>query len=148
MFLAEINRKLDLHTRLLARLLRHVGTSHMALSADVQKLIDTVAQNRNFAQSADQALGVMELMIKNLKDQISGLQPGQPIDADDLAAIQKATADLSDTNTQLQAAVPSNINTGGVDGDGNPVTPGTVSPEPGTSPGDVASPTPSPDKSA
>lgn len=121
--LAEINRKLDLHTRLLARLLNHVGKNHMALSKEVQDLVDQVTANRNFAQSADQALGVMELQIKNLTDQLGSLQAGQSMNDEDVAAIKKAAQDLADTNTALQQAVPANVNSGGLDGDGKPVTP-------------------------
>jgi hypothetical protein len=127
----EINRKLDLHTRLLARLLCLTGDTSMALSADVQKLIDGVAQNRNLALANGQALQIQEKQIADLKAQLAGIQPGQPIDAEDLTAIQKAVTDLADTNTQLQSAVPANVNTGGVDANGNPVTPGTPSQDPG-----------------
>lgn len=136
MSIAEINRKLDLHTRLLARLLSHEGMHSMALSADVQRLVDQVAANRNFAQSADQALGIMEQQIKNLTDQLGSVQAGVALNADDVAAIKKAAQDLSDTNTALQAAVPANVNSGGVDADGKPVQSGTQ-PQPDTPPAPV-----------
>lgn len=114
----------------------------MALSADVQRLIDDVTANRNLAQSTNQAFGVLEQQIKNLQDQVSGLQAGQTVNADDVAAIKKAADDLEATNTALQAATPANINTGGVDANGNPVTPAQPA-QPGPnapgnpSPGDV-----------
>lgn len=96
----------------------------MALSKNVQDLVDQVTANRNFAQSADQALGIMEQQIKNLTDQLGSVQPGQTMSEDDVAAIKKAAQDLADTNTALQQAVPANVNSPGVDGNGNPVTSG------------------------
>lgn len=81
----------------------------MALSADVQKLVDAVAANTSAVKSATDALALEGTQIADLKAQIAALQVGVPIDAEDLAAIQKAVADLSATNTALQTAVPANV---------------------------------------
>lgn len=78
----------------------------MGLQADVQKLIDEVAANSSLAQASNQALQIQSKQITDLQTQIGTLQAGAPIDAEDLAAIQKAVSDLAETNTALQTAVP------------------------------------------
>jgi len=80
----------------------------MALDAQVQRLVDAVAANTNAVKSAQDALALEANQIADLKAQIAAIQPGQAIDAEDLAAITKAADDLQATNTALQAAVPQN----------------------------------------
>ena len=83
----------------------------MALSPEVQKLIDNVAANTSAVQSAIAGLKVEQTQIADLQTQITALQPGQPIDAEDLAAITKAADDLGATNAALQVAVPAKVTT-------------------------------------
>lgn len=95
----------------------------MALQADVQKLVDAVAANTDAVASAVAGLkaeqtqiAAQATQIKDLQDQLAALTPGQPIDSEDLAAIQKTVTDLAannatlgETNTSLQTAVPTNV---------------------------------------
>jgi hypothetical protein len=108
MTIAEINRKLDLHTRLLARLLYN-GDAVMALRQEVQNLIDEVTRTRNIDQSINLALQGQEKLIKDLRDQMASLQAGSTIDAENLEGIKKAAADLAEANAALQQAVPANV---------------------------------------
>jgi hypothetical protein len=111
MFNAEINRKLDLITRLLVRLLHLVeneGEYLMALQPEVQALVDQVTANTNSAQAAQAALKAEADQITALQAQIAGISPGAPIDAEDLQAIKDATAQLQQTNAAMQTAVPAN----------------------------------------
>jgi hypothetical protein len=80
----------------------------MAIQADVQKLIDEVAQNKDLVTSVAQALQVQGKQIDDLKTQITGLQAGQVLTVDDLTAIQGAVTQLGETNTALQTATPAN----------------------------------------
>jgi hypothetical protein len=81
----------------------------MALDQNVQTLIDEVANNSNLVASAIAGLKVESDQITALQAQIAAIPPSQPIDAEDLAALQKAVGDLKDTNAQLQTAVPASI---------------------------------------
>ena len=80
----------------------------MALQADVQKLVDEVAANSSLVKSVEAASGVLSTQITDLKNQVSALQAGQVLTAEDLTAIQASVATLGETNTELQAAVPAN----------------------------------------
>ena len=80
----------------------------MALQADVQKLVDEVKQNTDLVTSVNQALQTQGKQIDDLKTQISGFQAGQVLTVEDLNAIQGAVAQLGETNTELQTAVPAN----------------------------------------
>ena len=81
----------------------------MSLTPQVQTLVDEVTANTNAVQAALAGLAAEATQITALQAQIAALQPGQPIDAEDLAAITKAVADLGSTNTALTTAVPANV---------------------------------------
>jgi len=111
MFNAEVNRKLDLLIRLVARVLALTEDEReelMALQPEVQDLVDKVAANSNAVQAATQALQAEAKQIADLQAQIAGITPGAPIDAEDLQAIKDAASKLADTNSALQTAVPQN----------------------------------------
>lgn len=94
----------------------------MAIQADVQKLVDEVAQNKDLVTSVAQALQVQGKQIDDLNTQVKGFQAGQVLTVDDLTAIQAAATQLGETNTALQTAVPANT-------PGQPSVP-PVTPEP------------------
>jgi len=83
----------------------------MALQADVQALVDAVTANTNAVQAAIAGLQAEAKQIADLQAQLAAIVPGQPVDAEDLASIQKAVTDLGATNTALQTAVPANVPT-------------------------------------
>jgi hypothetical protein len=78
----------------------------MALDARVQKLIDEVAETRGLKDSVAKGFDLLSKQIADLKDQLASIVPGQPVDAENAAAIQKAVDDLDATNTALQDAIP------------------------------------------
>lgn len=80
----------------------------MALQADVQRMIDAVTANTSAVKAAEAGLQAQGKQIDDLKGQIAGLQAGQVITPDDLQALRAATDQLSQTNTELQTAVPAN----------------------------------------
>jgi len=73
---------------------------------NVQELINQVANNSSLVASVIAGLKVESDQITALQAQIAGMTPGQPVDAEDLAAIQKAVTDLQATNTALGQAIP------------------------------------------
>jgi hypothetical protein len=99
--------------RRIIRAIRNQRKLLMSLQADVQKLVDDVAANKNLAQSAIAALQLNGSQIADLKAQVaalgSQLASGKPVDDEDLAAIHQAVQDMADTNAALQTAVPANM---------------------------------------
>lgn len=81
----------------------------MALSPQVQALVDDVTANTDAVNAALAGLAAEAKQISDLQAQIAAIQPGQPIDADDLAAITAAASQLGQTNTALTAAIPANV---------------------------------------
>lgn len=81
----------------------------MSLQPAVQDLIDKVTANTNAVQAAVAGLAAEAKQISDLQAQIAALQPGQPVDAEDLAAITAAAAQLGETNAALATAVPANV---------------------------------------
>ena len=84
---------------------------HM-LDPVVQKMVDDIAANANLAQAALDALKAESAQIATLTQQVADLQSqlasGTPISAENLTALQGALAQLDETNTKLQPAVPAN----------------------------------------
>ena len=78
----------------------------MALQASVQKLIDEVAETRDLKDSIKAGFDLLSKQIDDLKTQLGSVVPGQAIDAENAAAIQKAVDDLDATNEALKTAVP------------------------------------------
>lgn len=79
----------------------------MALNANVQKLIDDVAKNADLSKSILAAQDLQNKQIADLKSQIASIQPGQPVDDENLAAINATVATIEQTNAALATAVPS-----------------------------------------
>lgn len=97
----------------------------MALNDKVQKLLDEVEQTKGLKDAVVKGFEVQTGLIKQLQDELARIVPGQPIDAENLAAITKAADDLDAANEQLKVVVPANTPTGG------DVTPASdVKPEP------------------
>lgn len=103
----ELGEKFDHLIRLLEQP-NHLKGMIMALQADVQHLVDQVAANTSAVAAAASALEVEAKQIADLQAQLAAIIPGDPIDAEDLAAIKTAADQLQQTNIQLQAAVPAN----------------------------------------
>lgn len=94
----------------------------MALQADVQSLVDAVKTNTSAVQSMKQSFDLEAKQIAEqgrkiteLQAQIAAIQPGQPVDAEDLAAIKQAASDvessnstLAEINTAVAQAAPAN----------------------------------------
>lgn len=78
----------------------------MALNANVQKLVDDVAKNSDLAKSILAAQDLQNQQIADLKAQLASIVPGQPVDQENLDAINKAVTQIEDTNTALATAVP------------------------------------------
>jgi hypothetical protein len=78
----------------------------MALNASVQRLVDEVAETKDFKESFLKSQDIITKQIADLKDEISRLQAGQTIDEENLAALNKAADDLDETNKALADAVP------------------------------------------
>jgi len=61
----------------------------MAIDQNVQELINQVANNSSLVASVVAALKLESDQITALQAQIASITPGQPVDAEDLAAIQR-----------------------------------------------------------
>lgn len=105
----------------------------MALQSDVQKLVDDIRQNHDLVASIRQALEGQSKQITDLQATVQGLQSGQVLGPDELAAIQSGVQQLEEINTELQTAVPANTPgqptaapSGTLDDKGQPVPPNTA----------------------
>lgn len=78
----------------------------MALNANVQKLIDDVARNADLSKSILAGQDLQNKQIADLKSQLASIQPGQPVDDENLAAINATVATIEQTNAALADAVP------------------------------------------
>lgn len=78
----------------------------MALNANVKKLIDDVARNADLSKSILAAQDLQNKQIADLKSQLASIQSGQPVDNENLAAINATVATIEQTNTALATAVP------------------------------------------
>jgi len=114
----------------------------MAIQADVQKMLDEIAQNKDLVTSVVQGLQVQSKQITDLQTTVAGLQAGQVLTVDDLTAIKSGVTSLGETNTVLQTAVPANTPgqatvpaSGTLGPDGQPVPVNTAAnPAPTTTP--------------
>lgn len=84
----------------------------MALTQNVQRLLDEVAETKTVVQSIKKGQEVTTQMIADLKAKVAELQAkldaGGTIGAEDLAGIDTAVADLDAANEELKTAVPAN----------------------------------------
>lgn len=84
----------------------------MALTKEVQDLVDAVTANTSVTKSVEAAIGVQSGQITTLSDKVAELQAkldaGGTINAEDLAAIKAQTEVITETNTELAAAIPAN----------------------------------------
>ena len=80
----------------------------MAISAEVQAVLDQIKTNTSLVASVDAALKAEAVQITALPAQIAALQAGTTLSAEDKAALVQGAADLAATNTELQADVPAN----------------------------------------
>lgn len=78
----------------------------MAIQASIQKLIDDVAKNRDLVQSVRAAQDLQNQQIADLKAQLASIVPGQPVDEENLTAINAAVATIEETNAALETAIP------------------------------------------
>ena len=101
---------------MLTHIITRMEQNHMAVSAEVQAVLDAIKLNTSLVQSVDAALKAEAAQIADLQNQIAALQTGAPLSPEDKAALVQAAADLASTNAELQADVPDN--TGGTGGTG------------------------------
>lgn len=84
----------------------------MALTAEVQTLVDAVAANTSAAKSIEAAVALQTTQIGDLTIKVTDLQAkldaGGVINAADLEAIKASAATIIETNTELAKAVPAN----------------------------------------
>ena len=90
------------------RILENQEKILMAISAEVQKVIDDIAANTSIAKASAAALVLEAQQITDLQAQIAALQAGTVLSAEDKAALVQGAADLESTNTALQTATPAN----------------------------------------
>jgi predicted nucleic acid-binding Zn-ribbon protein len=106
----------------LARALRHeiheLKENMMSLTTEVQTLVDAVAAQGVAITDATTELTKVEGMVTDLQKKVADLQAqlgsGQPVDAEDLAAIVSATGTITASIQTLKAAMPQPVDTGPV----------------------------------
>ena len=105
----EEDERLDVLTRKIDLLLRKVETL-MAISPQVQSVLDALAANSSLDSSVDAALKAEASQITALQAQVADLQAqiaaGGTLSSDDVAGLASGLQQLQDTNTRLQADVP------------------------------------------
>jgi chromosome segregation ATPase len=106
----------------LARAFKHeihqLKEQMMALTTEVQTLVDAVAAQGSAINDATTELTKVEGMVGDLQKQVSDLQAqlasGAPVDAEDLAAIVSATSTITASIQTLKGAMPQPVDTGAV----------------------------------
>ena len=101
---------------MLTHIIKRMEQIAMAISAEIQDVLDKIKANTSLVQSVDAALKAEAAQITDLQNQIAALQAGAPLSPDDKAALLQGATDLAATNAALQADVPAN--TGGTGGTG------------------------------
>jgi phage shock protein A len=101
---------------MLTHIIKRMEQIAMAVSAEVQTVLDEIKQTKSLAQSVDAGVKLMQGQITDLQNQIAALQAGTVLSAEDKAALVQGAQDLADTNTSLQSDIPAN--TGGTGGTG------------------------------
>ena len=89
-------------------LLNQLKGQIMALSAQVQSLVDEVAATKSIEAASATAMAGMAKQISDLQAQVAAAAANGTISAEDAAAIAQSVSDLKDGATALQAAVPAN----------------------------------------
>lgn len=102
--------KSDLGSSLaVTNLLKTIKDMLMALSAQVQTLVDQVAASKSIEASSAASLAQLVTQSKSLADQVAALTAaGTGMSAEDAAAIAQASTDLHDSAAALAAAAPQN----------------------------------------
>lgn len=117
---------------LLFSLLLAMEEKLMTVSAEVQKILDDVKQNKDIVASVDTGMKALQQQVKDLQDQITNQTPS--LSAEDKAALTSAASDLESSISTLQSDIPANTTpAGGSGGSGggsgaNPNTPPPVAP--------------------
>ena len=93
---------------MLTHIIKRMEQIAMAISAEVQDVLDKIKSNTSLVQSVDAALKAEAAQITDLQNQIAALEVGTVLSAEDKAALAQGGADLAATNAALQADVPAN----------------------------------------
>lgn len=80
----------------------------MAVSQEVQDVLDKAKQNGSLVQSVDLGLKALQTQVNDLKTQINDLNTNRPLSDDDKAALVEASTDLANSITTLQSDIPAN----------------------------------------
>lgn len=84
----------------------------MTVSAQVQHALEGIRQTQSLLQSYQAATQLVAHQNAELQAKVTELQnkldAGQPINADDLAALAEISSDIDQVNSQLSQAVPAN----------------------------------------
>lgn len=82
--------------------------SNMALSKEVQAILDRAKQNTSLVQSVDLGMQGLSKQVADLQAQISGMQPGNVLSDEDKAALAEAASNLDTSIAMLQSDIPAN----------------------------------------
>ncbi len=97
------------HDAIIARL-KHLEKAIMAISPQVQSVLDAIAANSSLVASVDAGFKAEAKQITDLQTQVAALQAqiaaGNTLSADDIAALAAGLQQLGDTNAKLQTDVP------------------------------------------
>ena len=77
----------------------------MAISAEVQKVLDDIAANKSASASIEQGVALLQKQIADLQIQIAS---ATGLSADDKTALGAAATDLESTTAALATAIPAN----------------------------------------
>lgn len=105
----------------------------MAVSQEVQDVLDKAKQNGSLVQSVDLGLKALQSQVADLQSQISSISTTRALSDEDKAALVEASNDLATSISTLQSDIPANTGatTGGTTG-GTTDQGGGATPLPGT----------------
>lgn len=80
----------------------------MALSKEVQAILERAKQNTSLVQSVDLGMKGLSKQVGELQATISGMQPGNVLSDEDKAALAEAASNLDTSIAMLQSDIPAN----------------------------------------
>lgn len=86
----------------------------MSISPEVKLAVDEIHRERNALAAAAKANELQAAQIADLGAQISALKVGTTLSEDDKKALLDAVNDVGETNSELAAAVPANVDVSAV----------------------------------
>lgn len=95
-----------------AFIITFIKEANMALSKEVQQILDRARQNSSLVQSVDLGMQALSKQVSDLQAQVSAIPVGGSISQEDKDALAEATSQLDLSIATLQKDIPANTSAG------------------------------------